>query len=106
MMAYALTPSQLDVLRRYLEFEASLEEVRLKLRGVLEFESAFEDGLQRVDCNFPPSVSDAKVSGRRLEAALQRRRGQRMSEQELTEWATSLFFCHPYDWDIENEAQY
>ena len=27
-----------------------------------------------------------------------------MSEQELMEWATSLFFCHPYDWDIEDEG--
>jgi hypothetical protein len=102
MMANALTPSQLDVLRRYLDFEASLEEVRLKLRGVLEFES--ENGTQRMDCNFPPSASDARVARHRLELALQRRQGQRMSEQELMEWATSLFFCHPYDWDIENEG--
>jgi hypothetical protein len=104
MMARALTLSQLDVLRRYLDFEASLEEVRLKLRGVVEFESASEDGARRMNCNFPPSASDARVARHRLELALQQRRGQRMSEQELMEWATSLFFCHPYDWDIEDEG--
>jgi hypothetical protein len=95
MMANAVTPSQLDVLRRYLDFEASLEEVRLKLQGVVEFESASENGTRRMDCNFPPSTSDARVVRHRLELALQRRQGQRMSEQELMEWATSLFFCHP-----------
>jgi hypothetical protein len=104
MMANALTPPQLEILQRYLDFEASLEEVRLKLRGVLEFESASEDGTRRMDCNFPPSASDARVARQRLEAALLSRRGQRMSEEELIEWATSLFFCHPYDWDIEDEG--
>jgi hypothetical protein len=91
MMANAITPSQLEVLRRYLDFEASLEEVCLKLRGVLEFEAASEDGTRRMDCRFPPSASDARVARQRLEAALQRRQGQRVSEQELMEWATSLF---------------
>jgi hypothetical protein len=104
MMANALTPSQLNILRRYLDFEASLEEVRLKLRGVLEFESESEGATWGIECNFPPSVSDARVARQRLELALQRRRGQRMSEQELMEWATSLFFCHPFDWDIEDEG--
>jgi hypothetical protein len=102
MMARALTQDQLDVLRRYLEFETSLQEVRLKLRGIVEFELASEDGIRQTGCNFPPPEPDAKVARRRLEAALQRQRGQRISEQELMEWATRLFFDHPYDWDVED----
>ena len=100
-MAKAVNSTQLEVLRRFVDFEASLEEVRLRLRGILEFECAFEDGARQ--CNLPPPEPGANVARQRLDAALQRRWGRRISEQELTEWATRLFFERPYDWEVEDE---
>lgn len=103
MMARALTSDQLDILRRFLDFEASLEDIRLKLREVREFELSSEDGVPRINCNFPAPEPGVTVARQRLESALQRRQGQHISEQELMAWATRLFFDHPYDWEIEEE---
>jgi hypothetical protein len=97
-----LTPAQLEVLRRYLEFEAPLEEVRLKLRGILEFNFVAEDGKRFMDCNFPPPKPGIRVTRQHLEAALQRRRDRRISEHELVEWATMLFLNQAYFWEGED----
>jgi hypothetical protein len=102
-VAYMLAPAQFEVLRRYLEFEAPLEEVRLKLQGILEFNLVAESGKRFIDCNFPTPKPGIRVTRQHLEAALQRRRDRRISEQELLEWATMLLLNQAYFWEGEDE---
>jgi hypothetical protein len=104
-MAVTLAPAQLEVLRRYLEFEASLEEVRLQLRGILDFNFVAEYGKRFMDCNFPPPIPGIRVTRQHLETALQRRRDRRISEQELVEWATMLFLNQAYFWEEGEDGE-
>jgi hypothetical protein len=77
-MADAPTPDQLDVLYLYLEFEASLEEARSRLRGM-------------------------SVTRQHLEASLRRRREQYISEHDLQECKAMLFLNHAKDFDEKDE---
>jgi hypothetical protein len=102
-VACTLTPTQFEVLRRFLEFDASLEEVRVELLGIVNFNFIPERGNRWIDCNFPPPIPGIRVTREHLEAGLQRRRDRRISEQELVEWTTMLLFNQAYFWDGEDE---
>lgn len=94
-MANTLTRTQLDALRQYLEYEASLEEVRLRLRGTLKF-YVDPHGTKRVPSEEYSAAAAPRngVTCQRLEVILQQLQDEYISEYELVECAKVLLLNH------------
>ena len=94
-MANTLTRTQLEALRQYLEYEASLEEVRLRLRGTLKF-YVDPHGIKKVqsDENSGAPAARSGVTCQHLEVILQQLQDEYISEYELVECAKVLLLNH------------
>lgn len=96
----ALTPGQIDVLRRYALFEAGIGEVRQALSGIepdLRHDSRTGSGSFRVP---EPGIV---ITREHIANALERRRFDLVSERDLSEWATILLANDAYILDPGDE---
>ncbi len=106
----ALTELQLDVLRRFALFEASLDELRASLAGVFEID--FESGLKSADnwalmrtatAHFRVPEPGIVVTREHIANALERKRFELITERDLVAWATVLLLNDAYVWDPNDE---
>ena len=106
----ALTAEQLEVLRRFALFEATLDEFRTSLAGV--FESEFESGLKsagplkllRTASNhFRVPEPGIVITREHIANALERKRFDLITEPDLVTWATVLLLNDAYALDPGDE---
>jgi hypothetical protein len=96
-----LTDFQLDVLRRFAIFEASMEEVQSTLRGVFRFD--FERGVRTAETLFRVPEPGVLITRGHVETALNLKRHGKISEPDLALWATMLLVNDAYELDPEDE---
>lgn len=96
-----LSVNQIDVLRRFVSMEASVEEVRRSLAGVFEFDLAPERRTATLHFRVPePGIV---ITRNDVYKALERKRLGLISERELTYWATMLILNDAYQLDPNDE---
>lgn len=97
----ALTPQQLEVLRRFASLEASIDEVRHSLAGVFEFDLAPERRTASVHFRVPePGIL---ITRSHISRALEQKRRGLISERALVYWATMLILNDAYQPDPKDE---
>jgi hypothetical protein len=97
----SLTPSQIDVLRRYALFDASLAEVRQGLTGVFDFE--LKPTRTTASTAFRVPEPGIVITREHIANALERKRFELVSERDLVEWATILLLNDAYVLDPGDE---
>jgi hypothetical protein len=96
-----LTPSQIEVLRRFVSMDASVEEVRRSLAGVFEFDLAPERRTASVHFRVPePGIV---ITRDHISKALEQKRLGLISERKLVYWATMLLLNDAYQPDPNDE---
>ena len=102
----SLTTDQLEVLRRFALFEASLEEVRSSLAGISEFNFA-PQSVRSADrtawTNFRVPEPGIVITREHIVNALERKRFELITEHDLTRWATMLLMNDAYSLDPADE---
>ncbi len=106
----ALTEAQLEVLRRYAMFEATLEELRRSLTGVFDFDFRFElqpagsaPITRSASGRFRLPEPGIVITREHISNALERRRFDLISERDLADWATMLLMNDAYVLDPVDE---
>ncbi|HEX3893746.1 MAG TPA: hypothetical protein VHW46_14310 [Terracidiphilus sp.] len=103
-----LSETQLDVLRRFALFEAGVDELRRTLTGIFEFQLELQSVggiLQRRSAagRFRLPEPGIVITREHIQNALDRKRFDLISEQELAEWATILLMNDAYVLDPADE---
>jgi hypothetical protein len=97
----SLTAEQLDVLRRFALLEVALDEMRISLAGVFEFDFASEPKTATGHFRIPePGIA---ITREHISNALERRRFELISERDLANWATILLMNDAYVFDPGDE---
>ncbi|MGD0910414.1 MAG: hypothetical protein ABR928_00885 [Terracidiphilus sp.] len=106
----ALTAEQLEMLRRFALFEASLDELRTALAGVFEIEfeprqETADDWMQkrRATGNFRVPEPGILITREHITNALERKRFELITERDLVVWATVLLLNDAYALDPGDE---
>ncbi|MFZ0303065.1 MAG: hypothetical protein WAL75_10280 [Terracidiphilus sp.] len=106
----ALTTEQLDILRRFALFEATLDDLRTALAGVWEIE--FESGLKSAgpeklmrtaSGHFRIPEPGVLITREHISNALERKRFDLITERDLVVWATVLLLNDAYALDPGDE---
>ncbi len=97
-----LTAHQQEVLRRFSWFDADLEELRLAMVGVFEFDLQRGHRAARTSFRMPePAIA---ITRAHIENALDRKREGKITERDLVDWATLLLLNDAYVLDPGDEA--
>ncbi len=97
----ALTPGQIEVLRRYALFEAGIAEVRNALSGIWDVD--LRRDRRTASASFRVPEPGIVVTREHIANALERRRFELVSERDLAEWATILLSNDAYILDPGDE---
>ncbi len=97
----SLTPNQIDVLRRYALFEASIAEVRDAMAGVFDFD--LRHARRTASAYFRVPEPGIVITREHISNALERKRFDLISEHDLVEWATILLSNDAYILDPGDE---
>ncbi len=101
----SLTADQLEVLRRFALFEASLDELRHALAGVFEFNFApsVRSASRSASANFRVPEPGIVITREHIVNALERKRFELVTERDLVMWATILLMNDAYALDPADE---
>jgi hypothetical protein len=106
----ALTEEQLEMLRRFALFEASLDELRSALGEVWEIEFEFglrsagpEKLMRTASGHFRVPEPGIMITREHIANALERKRFELITEQDLVVWATVLLLNDAYVLDPNDE---
>ena len=99
----ALTPGQIEVLRRYALFEAGIAEVREALDGIYDLDLRHDR--RTASAHFRVPEPGIVITREHIANALERRRFELVSESDLAEWAFMLlsndaYILEPGDEDL------
>jgi hypothetical protein len=97
----ALTPSQIEVLRRYALFEAGIGEIREALTGLYDFD--LRHARRTATAHFRVPEPGIVITREHVANALERRRFDLVSERDLAEWAFILLSNDAYILDPGDE---
>jgi hypothetical protein len=97
----SLTPTQIDVLRRYALFEASIGEVRETMAGVFDFD--LRHARETASVHFRVPEPGIVITREHISNALERKRFDLISERDLVEWASILLSNDAYILDPGDE---
>ena len=96
-----LTPNQMDVLRRYALFEASIVEVREALAGVFDLD--LRHARRAASIHFRVPEPGIVITREHISNALERKRFALITERDLVEWASILLSNDAYILDPGDE---
>lgn len=96
-----LTDEQIAALRRFASFEAGIDEIRLSLAGVFEFNLDSEPRTASTHFKVPePGIA---ITRSHIAKALEQKRLGLISERDLVYWATILLLNDAYILDPDDE---
>lgn len=98
---HILTVEQLNVLRRFLSFDAGVEDVRRALVGVFEFN--LDPHMRTSKAHFKIPEPGVRITREHISKALENKRLGLLSERDLVYWATMLLLNDAYEIDPEDE---
>lgn len=97
-----LNPGEIQALKDYAALRLSAEQMRFALREAM---TVRVDGPKRsLEFYFDNSTPDVLITRQDIERALEKRRAQLITEDELSEWASMLLLNDAYGFDPKDEA--
>jgi len=97
------TKAHRRALEEFANLEISLEELRRRLAGVVEFD--FQNHERRLDSHYGTPVPGVRIELRHIRAAMEKQARGEISTEELADWATMLQLNPVYDWEGPEEDQ-
>jgi hypothetical protein len=97
------TKAHRRALEEFADLEISLEELRRRLAGVVEFD--FREHERRLDCHYGAPVPGVRIEMRHIRAAMEKQGRGEISTEQLADWATMLLMNHAYDWEGPEEDE-
>jgi hypothetical protein len=97
------TKAHRRALEDFAALEISLEELRRRLAGVVEFD--FRDHERRLDSHYGTPVPGVRIELRHIRAAMEKQDRGEISTEQLADWATMLLLNHGYDWEGPEEDE-
>src|ERR1700686_2207902 len=97
------TKAHRRALEEYADLKISLEELRQRLAGVVEFD--FQNHERRLDSHYGTPVSGVRIELRHIRAAMEKQARGEISTEQLADWATMLQLNPAYDWEGPEEDE-
>ena len=97
------TKAHRRALEEYADLKISLEELRQRLAGVVEFD--FRDHERRLDSHYGTPVPGVRIELKHIQAAMDRHAREEISTEQLADWATMLLLNDAYDWEGPDEER-
>ena len=99
----SLTKKHRRALEEYAELKISLEELKKRLAGVLDFN--FKDHERRLEAHYGTLVPGIRIERKHIQAAMDKHARSELSTEELADWATMLLLNDAYDWEGPEEEE-
>jgi len=99
----SLTRKQRKALEEFAELKISIDELRDRLQGVLEFN--FKDQERRLTSHYGTPVPGVRIELENIQAAMDKHARGEISTEQLADWATMLLLNDAYDWEGPKEEQ-
>ncbi len=97
------TKAHRRVLEEYADLKISLEELRQRLAGVVEFD--FQNHERRLDSHYGTPVPGVRIELKHIRAAMEKQARGEISTEQLADWATMLQLNPAYDWEGPEEDE-
>jgi hypothetical protein len=97
------TKAHRRALEEFAALEISMEELRRRLAGVVEFD--FQNHERRLDSHYGTPVPGVRIELRHIRAAMEKQARGEISTEQLADWATMLLLNHAYDWEGPEEDE-
>jgi ABC-type nitrate/sulfonate/bicarbonate transport system substrate-binding protein len=97
------TKAHRRALEEYADLKVSLEELRQRLAGVVEFD--FQNHERRLDSHYGTPVPGVRIELKDIQAAMDKHAKGEVSTEQLADWATMLQLNQAYDWEGLDEEQ-
>jgi hypothetical protein len=98
-----LTKKQRKALEGFAEGKVSLEELRERLSGVLEFD--FKDHERKLTSHYGTPEPGVRIELKHIRAAMDKHARGEITTEQLADWATMLLLNDAYDWEGPEEEQ-
>lgn len=92
-----LSKEQRRALEQYAEGAIPIEELRQRLRGVLEFD--FRASERRLTCHFLLPEPGIRIELRHIRNAMDRHARGEITTEQLSDWAAMLLLNDAYEWE-------
>ena len=99
----SLTRKQRRALEEFAELKISIDELRERLQGVLEFD--FRDQERKLTSHYGTPVPGVRIELETIQAAMDKHARGEVSTEQLADWATMLLLNDAYDWEGPKEEQ-
>lgn len=99
----SLTRKQRRALEEFAELKISIDELRERLQGVLEFD--FREQERKLTSHYGTPVPGVRVELETIQAAMDKHARGEISTEQLADWATMLLLNDAYDWESPKEEQ-
>ena len=99
----AIRPEERETLARFAELEIPLEEVRLRLGGMLDIN--FGPTERRLTSHFLLPEPGIRIEMKHIRKALSKHWKGELTDQELNDWATMLLLNEAYEWSGPDEDE-
>lgn len=99
----AITPEERETLARFAELEIPLEEVCIRLGGMLDID--FGPSERRLTSHFLLPEPGIRIEMRHVRNALSKHWNREVTDQELSDWATMLLLNEAYEWPGPDEDE-
>jgi hypothetical protein len=101
--AKKFTKAHRRALEEYADLRISLEELRRRLAGVVEFD--FQHHERRLDSHYGTPLPGVRIELKHIRAAMEKHAQGEISTEQLADWATMFLLNHAYDWEGPEEEQ-
>jgi hypothetical protein len=99
----SLTRKQRRALEEFAELKISIDELRERLQGVLEFD--FKDQERKLTSHYGTPIPGVRIELENIQAAMDKHARGEISTEQLADWATMLLLNDAYDWEGPKEEQ-
>jgi hypothetical protein len=98
-----LTRGELKALEKFARLEISLDDLKVALRKILQFE--FKDNERRLTSHFVLPQPGVRIDEEDIRRAMNRHTREEISTSQLADWATMLLLNDAYDWQGTKEEE-
>jgi hypothetical protein len=98
-----ITTAQRRALEEYAQLKIAIEELRERLRDVLEF--TFTSDERRLSTHYGVPNPGIRIELRHIQNAMDKHARGEMTTRELSDWAAMLLMNDAYDWEGSEEEQ-
>jgi len=99
----SLTKKQRKALEEYADWKISIEELRERLHGVLEFD--FKNHERKLTTHYGTPQPPVRIEMRHIQNAMDKHARGEITTEQLSDWATMLQLNGAYDWEGPEEEE-